>query len=118
MHRGLIDNVRIVTEDIGPSEDDDSRGMTRLMRLYAEEEDTLWIEARMLCNAFEGTEQRSGGTITPENDIKDQFPLASPPKTPVPPPPPMTLTPLLVSGPSENRVDLVFFGDGCKCLFF
>lgn len=28
-------------------------------------------------------------------------------------PPPLSLTPLFVSGPSDNRVDLVFFADGC-----
>ena len=120
MHKGLTDNVRIVTEAIeaiGPSEDDHPRGMTRLVRLYAEEEETLWMEARMLCNAFEGTEQHPGGTIPPENYINGQFALANTPKTPPLRPPPMTLTPLLVSGPSENRVDLVFFGDGCKYLF-
>ncbi|KAG8821207.1 hypothetical protein FRC18_011411 [Serendipita sp. 400] len=30
----------------------------------------------------------------------------------LPPPPPLKVTPLCISGPSENRVDLVFFGDG------
>lgn len=28
------------------------------------------------------------------------------------PPPPLEIKPLIVSGPSENRVDLIFFGDG------
>lgn len=28
------------------------------------------------------------------------------------PPPPLEIRPLIVNGPSENRVDLIFFGDG------
>jgi len=114
MHKGLTDKVRIVTEDIGPSEHDHSHVTTRLVRLYAEKEETLWIEAYKFCIAFEDAEQDSSGTIALENHVKDQVTLASTPTRPLPPPPRLTLTPLLVSGPSENRVDLVFFGDGCK----
>ena len=116
MHKGLTDTVRVVTEDIGPSEHVHSSGMTRLLRLYAEKEEWLWMEARMLCNAFEDAGQHSNRTLALESEVRDQFLLASAPEPPLPPPPTMTLTPLLVSGPSENRVDLVFFGDGCECL--
>ena len=28
-------------------------------------------------------------------------------------PPPLDIQPLIINGPSENRVDLIFFGDGC-----
>jgi hypothetical protein len=28
--------------------------------------------------------------------------------------PPLEIRPLIISGPSSNRVDLIFFGDGCK----
>lgn len=28
-------------------------------------------------------------------------------------PPPLDIQPLIVTGPSSNRVDLIFFGDGC-----
>lgn len=31
------------------------------------------------------------------------------------PPPELQVSPLVVSGPSANRVDLVFFSDGCEC---
>ena len=113
-HKGLTDKVRIVTEDIGPSKYDHSRAVARLLRLYAEKEETLWIEAHKLCNAFEDAEWHSDDTIALARDVKSQVALASAPETLLPPPPPMTLTPLLVSGPSENRIDLVFFGDGCK----
>lgn len=116
MHKGLTDTVRVVTEDIGPSEHVHSSVMTRLLRLYAEKEEWLWMEARMLCSAFEDAEQHSSSTTALDNEVRDQFMLASAPKPRLPPPPPMTLTPLLVSGPSENRVDLVFFGDGCGYL--
>jgi hypothetical protein len=37
-----------------------------------------------------------------------------PPPPTLPNPPEMEITPLHTSGPSRNRVDLVFFGDGCK----
>ena len=33
-------------------------------------------------------------------------------------PPPLDIEPLITSGDSSNRVDLVFFSDGCKGLFF
>ena len=33
---------------------------------------------------------------------------------PLPTPPILTITPLHMSGPSENRIDLVFFADGCE----
>ena len=115
MHKGLSDKVRIVTEDLGLFEHVHFRGMTRLLRLYAEKEGWLWIEVHTLCNAFEDEEKQSSGTLPLENEVRDQFLLANAPKPPLPPPPPMTLSPLLVSGPSENRVDLVFFGDGCEC---
>ncbi len=29
-------------------------------------------------------------------------------------PPPLEIEPLIISGPSSNRVDLVFFSDGCE----
>lgn len=28
-------------------------------------------------------------------------------------PPPLDIQPLIINGPSDNRVDLIFFGDGC-----
>lgn len=28
-------------------------------------------------------------------------------------PPPLDIQPLIINGPSENRIDLIFFGDGC-----
>ena len=116
MHKGLSDKVRIVTEDLGQFEHIHLPVMTRLLRLYAEQEEWLWVEVRTLCDAFEDEEQLSSGALALENEVRNQFLLANAPKPPLPPPPPMTLTPLLVSGPSGNRVDLVFFGDGCKCL--
>jgi hypothetical protein len=117
MHKGLTEEVRVVIEDIGPFEDGHSHLITPLMRLYAEKEETLWIHARMLCVAFEDVEQHSSDTLSLENDIKSQLTLDGSSRVPSPPPPPMILTPLLISGPSENRVDLVFFGDGCKCFY-
>lgn len=32
-------------------------------------------------------------------------------------PPPLEIRPLIVNGPSSNRVDLIFFGDGCTYLY-
>ena len=46
-----------------------------------------------------------GHDINPEHDIPAD--VASPP---------LQMQPLIVSGPSRNRVDLVFFSDGCKSL--
>lgn len=28
-------------------------------------------------------------------------------------PPPLDIQPLIINGPSSNRIDLIFFGDGC-----
>jgi len=112
----LTDTDRVVTEDIGPPENVQSRLTTRWFRLYAEKEEWLWFEAGRRCNTFEDAGQCSSSTLALENEVGNQCQLTSAPKPSLPPPPPMTLTPLLVSGPSENRVDLVFFGDGCGCL--
>lgn len=30
-------------------------------------------------------------------------------------PPPLEIRPLIMNGPSSNRVDIIFFGDGCTC---
>lgn len=35
---------------------------------------------------------------------------------PLPAPPKLSVTPLHISGPSDNRIDLVFFADGCTYL--
>lgn len=31
-------------------------------------------------------------------------------------PPPLDIQPLIINGPSDNRIDLIFFGDGCKSI--
>jgi hypothetical protein len=31
-------------------------------------------------------------------------------------PPPLEIQPLIINGPSDNRIDLIFFGDGCAWL--
>jgi hypothetical protein len=51
--------------------------MTRLLRLYAEKEETLWIEAHKLCSAFEGAEQHSGDTLALEKTsrVKSRWPV-------------------------------------------
>ena len=36
------------------------------------------------------------------------------PPEPNVPPPPLEMVPLIISGPSTNRIDLVFFSDGCE----
>jgi len=43
-----------------------------------------------------------------------QHRLALEPPEPNVPPPPLEMVPLIISGPSTNRVDLVFFSDGCE----
>ncbi|KAF5380731.1 hypothetical protein D9757_007158 [Collybiopsis confluens] len=46
------------------------------------------------------------------SDIRNQISLAAA-LPDLPNPPPLEIHPLIVSGPSKNRVDLVFFSDGC-----
>lgn len=43
------------------------------------------------------------------NGVGIQVPLLSPTS-----PPPLEVLPLIVNGPVSNRVDLVFFSDGCE----
>ena len=38
-------------------------------------------------------------------------------RAPLPPPPPLEIIPLITTGPAENGVDLVLFGDGCTSRF-
>ena len=38
------------------------------------------------------------------------------PSEPNVPPPPLEMVPLIISGPSTNRIDLVFFSDGCELI--
>jgi hypothetical protein len=42
-------------------------------------------------------------------DLSSKFDIV---KDPLPAPPPLEMVPLIISGPSSNRVDLVFFSDG------
>lgn len=68
--------------------------MDTLIRLYGTSEEALYIHLEEIC-------------YTPRS-YNAQVPMVKPKKPlPLPSPPPLTITPLLVSGPTENRVDLV-----------
>jgi hypothetical protein len=85
-----------------------------LMRVYGHEEREMvrLLEEECLGSITSTTEPRTLSGPSPQFTLRGAFEQWKP----LPTPPPLTLTPLLSSGPSDNRIDLVFFSDGCRCL--
>ena len=69
----------------------------------------IWDKARSEC-ANDLTEELWAEGV---EDVQHTF-HASTGSRGVVPPPELKVSPLVVSGPSSNRVDLVFFSDGCE----
>lgn len=81
------------------------RSKTRdLVRIYGYDRDSMLLELSTICDDYASVKQTVLASA-------DSFTLPLSP--PLPPPPPLTIKPLIISGPSDNRVDLVFFSDGC-----
>lgn len=97
--------------DVHVTKRDAMNGGERL-NLVSYQEEAVWSKARELCTVLPTPEEAyfSGSPIGSDAQrvlsayiIKDR-PVKSPP---------LKIEPLIQSGPTNNRVDLVFFSDGC-----
>lgn len=82
----------------------------------------LWEIATTECGPLSSTTIYIGPGVPIENheissELTDQVVLQeSRAWTDLPPAPELDVKPLITSGPSSNRIDFVFFGDGCQSL--
>lgn len=118
-HRGLehspfvVEEHRLVFTPGGESNDGDDLRLR--LYFYEENESIAYSQLASRCGEHFAPTNRElrFRTATAVIDQLDDIPFASGPKEEVAPPP-LMIKPLFISGPSENRVDLVFFSDGCK----
>ena len=76
-------------------------------------EDALWIRAASLCKDGAWTDRLVGhSSVVTSNEVEGQEIVFHNVLSPAYPP--LEIFPLINSGSSANRVDLVFFSDGCK----
>ncbi|TFK48731.1 hypothetical protein OE88DRAFT_1663847 [Heliocybe sulcata] len=125
LHRGLKDIPgRYIVEHLPPTHapldgGHDSRSDTvERLRFFSYDKEVLWTQARRLCG-HESLWQHP--VLFDENDVPGQLSNRAQEVLSVPgsrnmaaqpPAPPLTIEPLIISGNSSNRVDLVFFSDG------
>lgn len=112
---GDLNVVTHVERQPQPKENDNS---TTLLKIFGASEQDVWDRLKSECSPppWPVRAKRSDGFLQPTENF--QIPLGGNKQimSPLPPPPPLKVTPLLISGPSDNRIDLVFFGDGCEYL--
>ena len=90
--------------EIHPPDDAQDHSAERLV-IIAADLHTAWARAEQACSIIH--------SVPASHDLA--FPaMQAPLARTLPPPPPMQILPLVVSGNSSNRVDLVFFSDGCN----
>jgi hypothetical protein len=86
--------------------------------VYGYEEQTIALEISKQCSSFSLDWQESSSRtqllVNQEANFNEVSPLLLPTSILLDPPPQMEVTPLHTSGHPSNRVDLVFFGDGCR----
>ncbi|KII90829.1 hypothetical protein PLICRDRAFT_39431 [Plicaturopsis crispa FD-325 SS-3] len=115
LHRGLSGSPDSVIHDILsiPSPTlEDAFHTTEHMRIYSYDEETAWNKAVSLCEGgLEREDTRTAGAsqafFEASGELKAKDPHNSPAHAPL-----LEVEPLVTSGPSRNRVDLVFFSDG------
>jgi hypothetical protein len=90
---------------------DEKDGGIALIRIYGASEDA--VRSRLDLEVAYNVIARPS-IINDKKASQTPFGLEGELDKPLPPSPPLTVTPLWVSGPSDNRIDLVFFADGCK----
>ncbi|PVF99488.1 hypothetical protein CPB86DRAFT_756598 [Serendipita vermifera] len=92
---------------------DEYEATKTLLRIYGASETAIWsrfnleISANVIARSSVVTDQQQ--SQIPIKSLQNLY-------KPLPPPPPLAITPLWVSGPSDNRIDLVFFADGYTLL--
>lgn len=100
-HKGLSDEPgHYITEH--------RRNAPHRIDLFAYDSDLLWQQTMGLCNPQKDQVQAHNqkvfsdiGQLEDDSALRDSSPS-------------LRVEPLIKSGPSGNRVDLVFFSDGCK----
>jgi hypothetical protein len=87
--------------------------LDRQVRIFAFDQEVLWSQARSIC----GNEIAPPGPTQIPIEHRQKF-LKKPIDDDdwLTPAPPLHVERLVESGPSNNRVDLVFFADGCMYL--
>jgi hypothetical protein len=114
LHKSLLPAVQgqVIREQntapsAGPLGDDE------IIHLLSYSTNELWLHAQLECsNDLSSVEQSvRNGPFEAQVTLGDQGVYHSTLEVPVPP---LEVVSLLQSGPSDNRVDLAFFSDGCK----
>ena len=94
------------------------------IRYFSFDAESLWVEAEAQCGSY--TTWSFSAYIAPDlsavprtpQSVDAQIRIGIEPQytavKPLPPAPNLEITPLIITGPSSNRIDFVFFGDGCK----
>ncbi|KAG8830081.1 hypothetical protein FRC17_005475 [Serendipita sp. 399] len=111
LHKDLL-GLRAVTErQTQPVESDGEHW--DILRIYSYTESGLFARLRQECNNAALLENPgTRPTMLDNGQMVFVIQYTDSGSSLLPPPPPLKVTPLWISGPSENRVDLVFFGDG------
>jgi len=113
LHKGLLPATRghvIRKQNIVPSTG--PLGNDEIIHFLSYSTNELWMHAQLECSndlAFAVQSVRNG--FEAQVTFEDQEILLSTLEVSVPP---LEVVSLLQSGPSDNRVDLAFFSDGCK----
>ncbi|CAG7852682.1 SubName: Full=Uncharacterized protein {ECO:0000313/EMBL:KIM28354.1} [Serendipita indica DSM 11827] len=82
-----------------------------LLRIYGSSEEEALAQLDVECKHRRARKFDASKGIDPEQRVMG-FSERLSWENPLPPPPSLIVKPLVLSGPSDNRVDLVFFGDG------
>ena len=82
-------------------------------RVVARNDDTLWSRVHAECESVADQEMQPGEGLSHDSSQKP-FAFLSETQSSMFPTPKLEIVPLLQTGSSSNRVDLVFFSDGCK----
>lgn len=88
------------------------KSTTENIRIYAYDETVLWMQARDVCGVtMPGRDLSSQQKVLSPNNLRPNYSIEQLENIS----PPLQVELLVGSGPSANRVDLVFFADGCLC---
>lgn len=124
LHKSLLDNRNgLVVSDEGMVYNGDGvpTSNERYLQFYSHDGGLLWEKAESLCGSKStwtfpthiATPRRStfseGGQETFQTGVENPISSSSLPKPPV-----LEIIPLITSGESSNRIDMVFFSDGCE----
>ena len=109
-HRLLLDYQDVVVETrlFKDAHHDNVPPSVEQLQLIGYVPHNLWAKAQELCSSFISAQEALGEFSRMIHIDQHTFSTTRPVKSPD-----QELHPLVQSGPSENRVDLTFFSDGC-----